>query len=870
MSPDPGWTRMWEVFHAAAELPLAGRAAYLAGACGSDRELAGRVQDLLAAHDRAGDFLEPVPAQPPAAPERIGGYRVRERLGEGGFAEVWLADQLEPVQRRVAIKVLKLGMDSRAVLARFEAERQTLALLEHPGVATVFDAGLHEGRPFVVMELIPGPPITRYCDERRLSIDARLELFVQVCSAVQHAHHKGVIHRDLKPANVLVMEVDGRPQVKVIDFGIAKAIDAGTRGGLRTEEGLRVGTPEYMSPEQVAGADFDTRADVYALGVLLHELLVGTRPDAATAATPEPQRPSACLATAAGNERTAIAAARRATHTTALARRVRGDLDWIVLKALATDRTRRYASPAELAADVVRHQRCEPVLAGPPSAGYRLAKFARRHRALVAGCVLAVLTAAAWVVHLVATARREERLRVAAEQATATATLAQQAEAAARAAAEKGERAAAESARVAQAVTRFFAREVLAGADPRAAPDPDVPVRQVLDAAAALVEERFAEEPLIEAAIRQTLGDTYRSLGLHTRGLPHLERATELFAQQCGEDDARAQGAANELAVLYERLGRFDDAERRHRRLAAIRARTLGPEHHQTLLSAVNLGAVFRTAGRLVDAEQILAETLPVLRRVLGEHHEHAVIALHHLAGVYVSLRQPAKAEPLLREVVAKTEAARGPDHPYTIAAWGELAEALGQLRRYPEAETALQRVLDGTLRRVGEAHPDAAIARAKLGVLYGQLRKWDRAEPLLRAAAERLEAEFGADHPTSINARHQLGLAADHSGLHELAEPHLGAAAERARRVLTANDVNVGHYLVSHGKCLRKLGRTAAAEAALRAGHEVIARLLGPRHARTHESLAEVVLLLDATGRKAEADVERTKLKAMVEGAAR
>jgi eukaryotic-like serine/threonine-protein kinase len=387
------------------------RAAYLDAACGQDAALRGRVEALLRAHAEAGGFFNPGATvdQPPVAGAgtRVGPYQLLEPLGEGGMGTVWLAQQQEPVRRLVAVKLIKAGMDSKAVLARFEAERQALALMDHPHIAKVFDAGTTaDGRPFFVMELVRGVPLTRYCDERRLTVRQRLEPFVPVCAAIQHAHQKGVIHRDIKPSNVLVALYDDRPVPKVIDFGIAKATGQQlTEETLQTGLGAVVGTPEYMSPEQAGlnALDVDTRSDVYALGVLLYELLAGSPPFSRkqlekagvlemlrVIREQEPQKPSTKLSTAEGLP---ALAAQRGTEPVRLTRLVRGELDWIVLKALEKDRARRYETATGLAMDVQRYLADEPVLACPPSAGYRLRKFARRNKTglAVAGLVLAFL-----------------------------------------------------------------------------------------------------------------------------------------------------------------------------------------------------------------------------------------------------------------------------------------------------------------------------------------------------------------------------------------------------------------------------------------------------------------------------------------------
>jgi serine/threonine-protein kinase len=399
-------TRDDDIFADALDLPPAERAAFLDRACAGDPERRARVESLLAAHESARDFLErPLVPPPPLPPEAkagdlIGKYELRRHLGEGGYGTVWLAEQRVPLRRYVALKILKLGMDTRSVIARFEAERQTLALMTHPDIAQVYDAGATDsGRPYFVMEYVDGVPITRYCDEHDLPLAARLQLFVRVCAAVQHAHQKGIIHRDLKPSNILVTEREGVPVAKVIDFGIAKAT-RGRDGGqtLLTEAGHIIGTPAYMSPEQAGlrERDVDTRSDVYALGVVLYELLTGRPPYDPKSLEQaglleiqriirevDPPRPSTVIGTLTREDRGTVAR-QRGAEVPQLTAVLRGDLDWIVMRCLEKDREHRYGTASELAEDIQRHLRHDPVLARPLQLRYRLQKFVARNRGLCA------------------------------------------------------------------------------------------------------------------------------------------------------------------------------------------------------------------------------------------------------------------------------------------------------------------------------------------------------------------------------------------------------------------------------------------------------------------------------------------------------
>jgi len=418
-----------ELFEACMDLAAGQRTAWLEAHCG-DAGLRERILRLLRAHDsaeRSGSLEQ----SPIVTARRIGGFDLLERIGEGAMGEVWLAEQTAPVRRRVAVKIVKAGTGSREVIARFELERQALAMMSHPHIAHIVEAGTtDDGRPYFAMEYVPGIPLTKYCDQHRLGIDERLALFVLVCEAVQHAHHKGVIHRDLKPGNLLVTEIDGKPSPKVIDFGIAKAVALDHQPSrAHTMIGHLIGTPEYMSPEQaqLSPLDVDTRADVYSLGVVLHELLTGALPfktsdPNATPATlvqelltHDPAAPSVRVRVSAPEPQQS--AANRGLTTRQLAARLAGDLDWIVLKALAKDRNRRYGSPAELAADIRRHLVDEPVVAGPPSTLYRMRKFAARHRlplTLAAGVFIAAIVFGAmmaWQAHQLAWQRDEARFQ---------------------------------------------------------------------------------------------------------------------------------------------------------------------------------------------------------------------------------------------------------------------------------------------------------------------------------------------------------------------------------------------------------------------------------------------------------------------------
>jgi serine/threonine protein kinase len=559
---------------------------------------------LLHAHDDAGGFLasaptvDPTPASDAGAHDvggetvgdTIGPYKLLQKLGEGGMGSVWITEQHQPVKRRVALKLIKPGMDSRQVIARFEQERQALALMDHSSIAKVFDAGTTQGgRPYFVMELVHGVAITKYCNELNLPIRERLALFVPVCQAIQHAHQKGIIHRDIKPSNVLVCMQDGKPVPKIIDFGVAKAVSQRlTDESVFTEFGAVVGTLEYMAPEQaeMSPLGVDTRADVYALGALLYELLTGSTPlsrqrlrQAALAEVlriikeVEPPRPSTRLSES--KDSLPSIAAQRHTEPARLVREVWGELDWITMKCLEKDRTRRYETADALGRDVERYLADEPVEACPPSRSYRLGKFARKYRA-------ALSAAAAFVLLLAIAAGVSASLAVRARQAEGLAQT--------RLEEVSNEKARAdEEARIATAVNNFFQhllgqadignQPLLAGAATER--NPNVTVRELLDRAARDIEGQFADQPLTEASIRLTMGGAYRALGRYAQAQQHLERAVQLRTAQLGADHPDTLTSKNNLALLYKAQGQYAKAETLFKQVLEVSTAKLGSDHLQ-------------------------------------------------------------------------------------------------------------------------------------------------------------------------------------------------------------------------------------------------------------------------------------------------
>jgi non-specific serine/threonine protein kinase/serine/threonine-protein kinase len=677
---DNRWSEVKAVLAEILEGSATERPSALDRLCGDDAELRKAVESLLEVETRANALMNSA-AAPGAAPQfaqQIGRYRLLQKVGEGGMGEVWLAEQKEPVRRRVALKVVKAGMNTREVIARFESERQALALMDHPAIAKVFDAGsTAQGAPYFVMEYVAGVPITAYCDNHRLSTRARLELFLHVCEGVQHAHQKAIIHRDLKPSNILVTEVDGRATPKIIDFGVAKALTQKlTADTMFTRVGALIGTPEYMSPEQAlsSGEDIDTRTDVYSLGIILYELLVGAPPIELRKIAfeeflrrlreEEPLKPSTKICTQDRATSTEVAR-KRHTEPPALAKQMRGDLDSIALKALEKDRSRRYGSPSDLAADIGRYLRNESVLAVPPSAAYRARKFARRYRA-------ALVTAAAFLLVLILAAGISIRQSIRANREAA----------------------------VAQAVNDFLQNDLLAQASaanqsrPGAKPDADLKVRTALDRAALRITGKFERQPEVEATIRDTIGETYMDLGLYPEARTQLERALDLHRRVLGAENPKTLKTISRLGYTAYLQGKSAEAEALLGRTLEIQRRVLGSEHPDTVKSADNLAIVYWEQGKYAEAEVLDSQTLEIQRRLLGPEHPATLAAMAHLANVYHYQGKYAQAEALCSQTLETRRRVLGPEHPDTLTSMNNLANVYLAQGKYAEAEALCSQTL--------------------------------------------------------------------------------------------------------------------------------------------------------------------------------
>jgi len=712
-------------------------------------------------------------------PSEIGPYRILDTLGEGGMSVVYLAEQSEPVKRRVALKILKPGMDSKQVVARFESERQALAVLDHPNIAKIFDGGIAEsGRPYFVMEQVKGVPITDYCDDQRLDNEERLKVFINVCSAVQHAHLKGLIHRDLKPSNILVGVVDEEPQPKIIDFGIAKATTTTlTEATLYTRVGQIIGTPQYMSPEQadLTGLDIDTRTDIYSLGVVLYELLVGTVPldlraigDQAMRVAireKEPPKPSTRF-TELGDTREEVAKV-RGTDPNHLRQQLMGDLDWIVMRAIEKDRTRRYETANALAMECRRFLKHEPVLARPPSPGYLLQRFVRRNRlTVVAGSVaiLAIIAGAA--------AATFGYLR-----------------------ATEAEQVARQEAETSRLVSNFL-EELFEVSDPYFSEQAstEITAHDLIVRGSERLENELVDRPDIQARLMNTMGGVFISLGGHERAFDLISRALEIRTSAIGSSDVElaesyynlgrlhfekgdyesAQAALNQaldyntrvsggvslgtartlefLASIAGQQSRFEDSREALARAAEIRRQLPETTPEDLAFSANALGMTLYSMGDYPAARDAFEEAIENYAK--GTKTGNYARTVANLAAVYQIIGDYDKAIVAHLDALALKREVFAPDHieiGYSLNNLGQLYRQRGQ---YAEAEPAIREALDIFRKAVGPQHGNVAIIMVGLGHLLRDAERYEEAEAYFEEALPILETAFGDGSVHALTAR--------------------------------------------------------------------------------------------------------------------
>ena len=661
--------------------------------------------------------------------QTVGPYHLLQKIGEGGMGEVWVAEQHKPIHRRVALKLIKAGMDTRQVVARFESERQALAMMDHPAIAKVYEAGAtQEGRPYFVMEYVQGIPITTYCDQNRLTTQERLELFQHVCDGVQHAHQKAIIHRDLKPSNILVAIQDGKAVPKIIDFGVAKATAQSlTERTMYTELGVMIGTPEYMSPEQaeMSGQNVDTRTDVYSLGAILYELLVGALPfdpkELRRAGfdeirrkirEEEPPKPSTKLSTM--GEASTTQAQNRRTERPALIRQIRGDLDWITMKALEKDRTRRYGSPLELAADIKRYLHHQPIVARPPSTAYRAKKFVRRHRIGVGVAAAVVVLLVGFSISTALQARRIARER---DRANLEAEASKQ---------------------VSDFLTGLFKVS-----DPSEARGNSITAREILDKGVEKIERELQGQPLIQGRLMDTMGSVYGSLGLYDTAQSLLEKARNKLTQSLGEDSPEVATTLSRLGTILWHKGEFAKATALYERVLVIRERRLGPETTDVAAVLHNLGNLNWRLGNYAEARRLLERALAIREKVLGPDHPDVASTLNSLGAIAYKEGDYKRAKELWERTLEIREKTLGPDHPYIAQTLNNLAVIHTETGDPKGAIPLLERVVKIQEKVLGPKHPDLAEGLSNLGEamagsgdLLGAKPYYARAVAIMEAAS--------------------------------------------------------------------------------------------------------------------------------------
>ena len=850
MTPEE-YERIRECFLVARELEGAERSTYLAEVTVDQPSLREEVEKLLVEDAEGGDFLrtpalgegfaldevarsgavpiydtsgETLPLHPSdrgavtQVPDLIGDYRILDVLGVGGMGIVYRAEQDHP-RRIVALKVIRPGHESEENLRRFQHEAQVLAYLVHPGIAQIYDAGMADTgsgpQPYFALELVQGEPLSDYACEMRLTVRQRLELVARVCDAVHYAHQKGVIHRDLKPGNILV-DTSGQP--KVLDFGVARMTDADIQATVRTGVGQVVGTIAYMSPEQITGdpRELDTRSDIFALGTIIYELLAGCTPvDTSDISIPE--------------------AVRRIIEVDPVPLRTRDrtlnvDVETIVAKALEKEKDRRYASAAALAADIRHYLADEPITARPATTFYQFRKFARRNRMLVATIAIALVAVAGGFVHVVW--ERDRAIR------------------AERQAGEHLRAAEAEAAKV-KIINQFY-NDMLRSADPER-DGRDIRVVDVLDKAASDLSDQFTDQPVLEAALKHTIGAVYVNLGLFEQALPFLESAHATQMEVLGQEDADTLATQMTLANTLEEHNRLQEAEDLVRGALEARERSLGAEHPETLSARNNLGEVLYRLGRLEEAETVWRRTLEAQERLLEPDDPDLLITMNNMAQVLRHLGRPRECAEMLRNVLKKRMLVSGEEHPHTLACMNNLAMALKTLGELDEAEVFLRRVIEVRKRTLGD-HPDVHSVQSNLSRLLIDRGRLEDAEVLAREVYEGNKRLVGENHAATMISANNLASLWVQMGRVDDAEAIYVDTLARARDVLPE-----GHHLTliiqrNLGECLTAMERYEEAEDMLLASHEGLASRLGANHRHTVRAKEMIHALYVAWGRDQEA----------------
>jgi serine/threonine protein kinase/tetratricopeptide (TPR) repeat protein len=872
MNPER-WQRIEELFCTVVDRPHAEREAYLTRVCDGDEELRREVLSLLE-RDTSEDFIQaPIAGvakslspDPPDefTEDRIGPYRLIRIVGRGGMGAVYEAvrddDQF---QQQVAIKLIKGGMDSDFVRKRFVLERQILASLDHPHIARLFDGGTTKDlRPYFVMEFVDGEPITEYCHRHNLSLDDKLKLFRDVCSAVQHAHQKLVVHRDLKPSNIMVT-ADGTP--KLLDFGIAKllALDPGD-ASTRTETALRLMTPDYASPEQVRGGAITTMTDVYSLGVVLYELLTDRRPYQFNTYSPYEIEHAICDTEAPAPS---DVARHQSSAPPKLARQLAGDLDNIILMALRKEPVRRYQSVEQFSEDIRRYMTGLPVIARKDTFRYRAGKFARRHKAGVTIMVLLAVFAVALAVLSVRLVRERDR----ANQAAATA----------------------------EAVTQSLVA-VFEFADPSKSLGNTITAKELLDQGAEKVVRDLKDQPTSQAKLMDTIGSLYQSIGVYDRAQPLLEEALKLRRQTLGTEHIDVATSLHRLGLLMYLKGDHAASEPLCRDALAMRRRLLKPDHPDVTQSLDDLGNVLVGEGKLTEAEPLLREALALRRNRLGPEHKDVAASMNSLGRLYSDRGQFTEAAELYRQSLAIHRKLYGSEHPLVAGSLNNLAAMLQELEDFDGAAVLYREALAMRLKQLGQDHPDVALSLSNLASILQDKREYDEAEQLYRQSLALRIKLFGEGHPRLAITMNNLATLLKDKGNYAEAESLFQQTLALRRKLLgethyeTATTIsNLGnvflvqgqyneamrhfqqaleiyqkalsadHWMVYRtrsfiGSCLTKLKRYREAEEQLLAAHAGLKTTRGERHEATRRSVNRLIELYEAWGKPDQAAVYR------------
>jgi len=855
---DLPWQDVKELLADALEVEPVHRAAFVARACGQNMDLRHRLEELLEYENEQGIAVDE-PADQEArcdhstqtsgtmefSGRRLGPYVLLEPLGDGGMGTVWKADQRYPVKRIVAIKLIKLGYDTEEVIARFQSERQALARMDHPGIAKVFDAGVDDrGRPYFAMEYVPGTPIIRFADQKKLSIHQRLRLFTQVCEAVAHAHTKAIIHRDLKSSNILAFVGDGEPVVKVIDFGIAKAVsgDPLTDHTFDTSRGRPIGTYESMSPEQAAGSpDIDTRTDVYSLGVLLYELLCGAKPfdrkmfPGASDQTirsmiceVEPQRPGARLLSL-GLEASGAAMA-RSLGVDALARQLRSELEWIPLMAMRKDPKRRYVSALDVCTDIRNYLNNRPLVAGPETQRYRIRKFVRRNRsALMTASIIAVITLFALVFHLRGIRLEQDEAR--------------------------------KQQQIAVAVNKFL-EDMLTSADPNQLLGDKVTVLQAIQAAVRELDAGTMNgQPLVDASLRQTIGNTLRRLSRYEEAEVNLRKALQLRRQVLPADDLGVAETLNDLGVLLRSKRKFTEAEQVHRDALKIRREKLAAGDLAIATSLTNLANTLQGEDRWEEAELFYRQALEIRRHALPAVDPLLAESLNNLGNILKIKKEISAAEPLILEGLKMRRRVLSPGHPDIGNSLQNLAALLRDQRKFAEAEERSRDALTIFQTRLPADHPDITKCRIALAKSLKEQGKVADAQPLLREAVESLNRLIAAGRQTVrtngadlANNLHLLAQLRRAEGNFDEAEALLREALAATQAADPADPWNVLKGQTELGQLLQARGKLPEAEPLFRQVVRTSHTLLSPEDPALEKYLSLLITCLRQERNESEA----------------